>query len=272
LTQLQEAYKKNVTIIAVTDEDPGVVKEFVTSQGKKMEYTVAIDDSKSTGRDWMQAAGLNGIPSSFVVDGTGKIVYIGHPMELDGILPKVASGRFDPELEKWAKPLIEQINWSITMRDWQAFDTYVTQVVEENPRVFNDIAIKKFRVLLLNKGDVDAAIDYLQNEFSNMYADDPETLSQVAEMILTDSAILKVAPDRLKPEALALAQQSAESSNQPEALRVYAMALYQNGRAQEAIEVQKKAYFMVEPELKEEYQRLLEQYQNQTARRAGAGG
>lgn len=271
MTQLQEAYKNNVTIIAVTDEALDVVKPFVTSMGKKMEYTVVIDENKQTNRDWMQAAGQGGIPAAFVVDGSGKIAFIGHPMELDSVLPKVASGRYDPELEKWAKPIIEQINWSVKMRDWQAFDTYVTRVIDESPRIFSDIAIKKFRVLLLDKGDVEGAIEYL-SEFSSTYADDPETLSQLAELILTDSTVLKAAPEELKPAALDLAEQAAESSNQPDAMRVYAMALYQNGRAEEAIEVQKKAYFMVEPEQKEEYRRLLEQYQNQTAKRAGVGG
>jgi hypothetical protein len=272
LTQLQEAYKKNVTIIAVTDEAADVVKPFVTSMGKKMEYTVVIDENKQTNRDWMQAAGQSGIPASFVVDGSGKIAFIGHPMELDSVLPKVASGRFDPELEKQAKPLLDQLEWSVTMRDWQAYENYVTQVIDLSPRIFADVAIKKFRVLLLNKGDVEGAIAYLRDEFSKTYADDPETLTKLAETILTDSTILKAAPEELKPAALDLAEQAAESSNQPDAMRVYAMALYQNGRAEEAIEVQKKAYFMVEPEQKEEYRRLLEQYQNRTAKRAGVGG
>lgn len=272
MTKLQEDYKKNVTIIAVTDETPEVVKPFVLGMGKKMEYTVVIDDNKQTSRDWMQAAGQNGIPASFVVDGEGKIAFIGHPMELDAVIPKVASGRFDPELEKQAKPLLDQLDWAVRMRDWQAYDNYVSQVIELSPRIFADVAIKKFRVLLLNKGDVAGAIAYLTDEFSNTYADDAETLSKLAEMILTDSTILKAAPEELKPVALDLAEQAADSSNEPDAMRVYAMALYQNGRAEEAIAVQKKAYFMVEPEQKEEYRRLLEQYQSQTAKRAGMGG
>jgi hypothetical protein len=40
----------------------------------------------------MEAAGRNGIPCSFVVDQKGKLAYIGHPMFLGEVLPKVVAG------------------------------------------------------------------------------------------------------------------------------------------------------------------------------------
>jgi hypothetical protein len=40
----------------------------------------------------MKAARRNGIPCSFVVDKVGKIAFIGHPAELDDVLPKVVAG------------------------------------------------------------------------------------------------------------------------------------------------------------------------------------
>ncbi len=265
LTELQEAYDKNVTIIGVSDEQPDVVKPFVTEMGKKMEYTVAIDQNRQTNSAWMQAAGQNGIPCAFVVDSSKKIAWIGHPMELDKVLGKVASGRYDPKLEETARPLIEQLDWSVTMRDWQAFENYTAQVLQMSPRIFNDVAIKKFRVLLLEQGDVETAIDYALGDFATMYADDIETLYTLAETILTDATILRAAPDQLKPVALELADLAAAAGDDPEAMRVLAMALYQNGEVDEAIETQRKAYFMVDPDRKAEFKRLLDQYQNRGA-------
>lgn len=54
-------------------------KEFVDKQGDKMAYTVLYDGDNSMWTEWMAAAGKGGIPCSFVVDGDGKVSYIGHP-------------------------------------------------------------------------------------------------------------------------------------------------------------------------------------------------
>src|SRR5260221_8804900 len=45
----------------------------------------------------MKAAGQGGIPCSYLVDKTGKIAYIGHPMYLDIVLPKVVAGTWTEE-------------------------------------------------------------------------------------------------------------------------------------------------------------------------------
>ena len=43
----------------------------------------------------MKASGQNGIPCCFVVDQHGRIAYIGHPLFLDFVLPKVVDGTLD---------------------------------------------------------------------------------------------------------------------------------------------------------------------------------
>ena len=69
------------------ERDETLVEPFVKKMGDQMTYRVALDD-KSTDKKgamsttWMAAAERKGIPSAFLVDGTGKIAWIGHPMEL----------------------------------------------------------------------------------------------------------------------------------------------------------------------------------------------
>lgn len=46
----------------------------------------------------MRAAGRGGIPCSFVVDKASRVAYIGHPMYLDVVLPKVVSGTWDSKV------------------------------------------------------------------------------------------------------------------------------------------------------------------------------
>ncbi|QQS07815.1 MAG: redoxin family protein [Phycisphaerales bacterium] len=106
LSELQAEYKsKGVTFIGVnvwedkvySEKTLAKVREFVEKQGDKMAYTVAFDGAaKGMDEAYMKAGKRNGIPSAFLVDGSGKIAWIGHPMELDFVLPEVAGGTWDP--------------------------------------------------------------------------------------------------------------------------------------------------------------------------------
>jgi thiol-disulfide isomerase/thioredoxin len=97
MADMQAEYKdKGVTFIGFSAKDPNNTKEkvtaFVEKRGPKLGYTFAYGDNRETYSAWMQAAGQNGIPCSFVVGKDGKIAYIGHPMFLDVVLPKVVDG------------------------------------------------------------------------------------------------------------------------------------------------------------------------------------
>ncbi len=97
MAEMQAEYRdKGVTFIGYSAKDPNnsldKVSEFVKKRGPKLGYTFAYGDDRDTYDAWMKAAGQGGIPCSFVVDGTGKVAYIGHPMYLDLVLPKVVAG------------------------------------------------------------------------------------------------------------------------------------------------------------------------------------
>src|SRR5207244_3356455 len=88
LTELQKRHT-DVTFIGVSiDHDTRAVKPFVEEMGDRMDYHIALDDMSRDGqanggamaRTWMQAAGQGGIPIAFIVNGDGKIAWIGHPM------------------------------------------------------------------------------------------------------------------------------------------------------------------------------------------------
>jgi thiol-disulfide isomerase/thioredoxin len=102
LSELQAEYKdKGVTVIGFTARDifgkPGHsekdVVDFVNRRGKQLGYTFAFADDGTTTAAWMTAAGREGIPCTFVVDKAGKLAYIGHPLYLPAVLPKVVEGK-----------------------------------------------------------------------------------------------------------------------------------------------------------------------------------
>lgn len=66
-------------------EDAPTATKFVKSMAGKMTYRVTVDDKTDGGfmaKNWLAAAGQNGIPCAFVVNKKGQVAYIGHPMEL----------------------------------------------------------------------------------------------------------------------------------------------------------------------------------------------
>ncbi len=70
------------------------VKSFVESKGENMTYRVAMDNDGSMSKDWMQAASKQGIPCAFVVNGKGKLTFIGHPQDkgFESAVEKAAKG------------------------------------------------------------------------------------------------------------------------------------------------------------------------------------
>lgn len=78
------------------------VTEFVKQQYKlgKLTYNVIADNNaEDLNKNWLEAAGIDGIPSSFVVQ-NGKIAWIGHPHYIDPILEAIVAGTYDIESSK----------------------------------------------------------------------------------------------------------------------------------------------------------------------------
>ena len=274
LTKLQEAYQDSVTFIGVSDEKANVVRPFVAKNEMRMGYTVAVDDRSKTNNAYMKAAGQTGIPAAFIVDGNGKIAFIGHPAEpeFEEILAKVADGRYDPKLEEAAQPLMRQVEYSRKMEDWPVCERYLDEIIDLDPYIFNNVAIKKFRILLMDKKNTDEAIAYVKNELMLKYADDGETMSELAELILTDAEILRTDEARLKPLALELATAGVTKDEvHVDQMRILGMALHRNGNTEEAIRVQEKAYFMADPSLKPEFKRILDSYHREVGGKGRAG-
>lgn len=110
LTELQKEHK-DVTFVGVAASERGEigeqlkkVQDFVAKQGEKMEYRVGFDGDGEMREGWMRAAGQRGIPCTFIVNGEGKIAWIGHPNNLDEALaPLVKKGETSEKSEKSEK-------------------------------------------------------------------------------------------------------------------------------------------------------------------------
>jgi thiol-disulfide isomerase/thioredoxin len=77
LNEVYAKYKdKGLNIVGITNEDEATVKKF--QEKIPMTYNVAINAPQ----ELLQQFGVEGIPTAFLVDKSGKVVWTGHPMEL----------------------------------------------------------------------------------------------------------------------------------------------------------------------------------------------
>lgn len=103
LTELQKKYP-DVRFVGVASSESGSdeaaklakVKEFVDGKGDTMAYRVVyVGDRSKMSRPWMEAAGQSGIPCTFIVDASGRVAWIGHPMSMDKPLEQIVAGKYD---------------------------------------------------------------------------------------------------------------------------------------------------------------------------------
>lgn len=267
LTELAKKYtgKADFTGVSVWergDDVPGKVKNFVTTMGAQMDYHVARDDAKGTiAETWMKAASQNGIPTAFVVDKTGTVVWIGHPMDgLDEAVGKVVAGTYDikaaaaamktkqeaeakeeagaaeknAQLDKLFGPVMVLAKAKKFGEAVAAMD----KTLEANPQYTKDVSFVKMR--LMTMFDVVTAKNYVsQATPATLKASVQELNGAAWGIVAPDSKA--TAPDY--PAALIMAQAAVSATNEKNAavLDTLSWAQEKNGKIANAIKTAEKA-------------------------------
>lgn len=86
-----------VVVVAINVEDSEVkeVREFVAKHASDLRYSVGYDRSGFIDKKWIKAAGLRGLPASFVIGRDGRVAWIGHPTQLARVVDDMVGGRWD---------------------------------------------------------------------------------------------------------------------------------------------------------------------------------
>ena len=271
LTALQKKHKDAVTFIGVSvwERDQAAVQPFVDMMGDKMDYRVAIDDlSNGKGvmaETWMTAAKQSGIPTAFIVDGTGTIAWIGHPMGMEKVLNSIIDGKYDSkaaaveakaEAEKEAKAGKEmEANQEAIASLTKAFrrknfDEALNLIADLNAKapsmkaqldgMKTQIQGMQFKELLAGPKKDTAAAYKLATELSDgPMKDDATGLKMIAWTILDEDGVEKRDLDM----ALKLAQRAVELSKGESGmiLDTLGLAYFEKGDLAKAVETQEKA-------------------------------
>ncbi len=236
LTEIQKRYRdKNVVVVAITDEPPPLVTQFVRQQGDKMGFTVACDKGQKTTGSYLFAAGQTGIPVTFIVNRKGKIAWIGSPFDMDRVLEEVVAGRYDIEKakaqakaeEKFYGKQLNELMQAVEGGKWDTCVTIGRDIADPNSELSRDLR--------------------------------SQVLSRVAWAMLDH----ELADKKYFKDALELAKSGYDicGCEQADIVDTYARALFDNGHAHQAAKYQRLAVGFANDMMKEELRKSLKKYE-----------
>ncbi|MFO0894735.1 MAG: redoxin family protein [Phycisphaerales bacterium] len=262
LNKLYQANKRHgLEMVGIsTEQNAKLVGSFVKQKGDGMTYNVAADVSGEMNRNWMEAAGQQGIPTAFIVGRGGKILWIGHPLdeEFDNVVKLALVGKYDPVLTPKAKPAVEAAKRAAKLRNYREAYQLMDDVVKLDPTLFSSVAVERYKITLEQEKSEADARKYLQTMMP-LWGSDAYSLNEVVTAICKDPEITK--------RDLALAMTYAEQmrkalSTQPAgALAAIAMVHASKGDYDKALESQTNAWMAAAPDDKADYKRVLDEYQ-----------
>jgi thiol-disulfide isomerase/thioredoxin len=82
LSALQKAYRDHgLVVIGISRESAETVTPFLEKYGAEMEYRIALDRAETTHGRYFDGFGREQtIPTAYVIDGNGRVVWIGNPL------------------------------------------------------------------------------------------------------------------------------------------------------------------------------------------------
>jgi thiol-disulfide isomerase/thioredoxin len=272
ISDLADKYMDKVVVVGVSDEKEEVVRKFLdTDEWKqKARYNLCTDPDRSTHRQYMEAAGQNGIPTAFVVKG-GTVQWIGHPMGMDEPLEKIVGGSWDAagykaEFEAEATAARKQMQRRREIAkarkdgNWDAIVKMIDEDIAAAPEGQQaGLKMQKFMMLLTDAKMPEKGYAVGREIFGSS-KDDAMTLNQLAWFVLDDRRV----EQRDIPFALEVAKQAVTASKGEDAaiMDTLARAWWESGDKAKAVEWQKKAVEQAEGDAADELRSTLEKYQS----------
>ena len=263
IPHLTELQKKNPGVsfigVSVFEDDQDLVKPFVAEMGDKMGYRVAIDlicdnvesDEGAMATNWLKAAGQNGIPTAFIVNGEGKIAWIGHPMAMDQALEKIVSGTWDLKAakEEVRKAMLNGVSYrksrpkfnaALRSGDPRKLVAAVEEVVAEDPAEEATVFPHKLTALI-KLDENDKALDYCKQLCKTELGKTAEGLNDLAWTIIDPDAGIKPS-SKLTKFALETARRADELAGGKDAVfaDTLAKAYFDNRDFAKAVETQER--------------------------------
>lgn len=275
ISALQSDYAGKATVIGtniwerpIDEKTLDKVTKFVEAQGERMAYTVAYDGpSKTMDLSFMKASGRGGIPSAFIVDQKGVIAWMGHPASMDFALHEIVEGKWDlttgPQREKQVSDRLKSIRAKLR-DDGAGAQAEYEKLAAEMPFMTKHQDDLRLELLKAN-GKWDEAYAILGKQVDAAIASkSAPQLNQIAWGIVDPDA------DVAKRDlvlALRAAQAAVEITQKrdPAILDTLARVHAWKGEMEKAIEFQTLAVELAKDKMREDLQKVLDEYKAKLA-------
>jgi thiol-disulfide isomerase/thioredoxin len=265
------------------------VPAFVAKMGDKLNYPVALDqlpgapppgtdnvpkwcqENGATSLAWMTASGMadSGIPALFVVDGKGRIAWIGDDVgELGPVLTKVVDGTWPlateaasyaakMRKEKQGRALVQQLRACQKAHDLEGYVATADKLVAFDAS-YHHYAGTRFQTSLLEQKDKEGAYAFARAQLQTNTA-----INAFGQM----SYVIVFMSGASEPADLELAEQLATKANtlakgeRPSPLETLARIAFLRGDKQKAVEFQTKAVAKCKDDARAEAEKRLQEYQ-----------
>ena len=271
LNELQKKYKKQgLEIIAITDESKDDTAKFLKEHD--IHYSVGFDKDGKTMQNYL--TNKDGLPTSFIINKDGIVVYKGHPMKSETILEQVLNDKYDLTEVKKLKDLEKKLEEALKDFNISEASDIAEQILYISPNNFDAM---QFRLLAFEKmGQEMAAFAFLDslikkfpdnedtyfiklsllidlkpekvNEFAEkiytQFKDNPKTMNRLAWELIDNGKFATQDLDiALKASQRAVKNGKAAGNDFLSAsIDTLARCYYYIGLLEEAIENQEKAY------------------------------
>ncbi len=262
LTELAHKYKKKVNFVGVSiweqkpEDYTKAVPKFVKDFGTKMDYNVATEGPETfMAKNWMAAAGEDGIPTAFLIDKKGKIAWIGHPMDgldeaIDGLLKgkldvnKVRTARATAKAQQEAESkkqeeaaaVLQPVMKALQNHQFQAAADACDNIVKDKPNL--KPILDQYKLVALVQGKL-PGIDTQIGVVSDQVGDNANMMNQIVWMVVEKD--LGLAPEAYKAAVTLAEKMMAKTPNDPMNMDTYALSLWRSGDKEKALATQKKA-------------------------------
>ena len=251
LSETAEKYaEQGVSVVGISDEKLDVVAAFLAKPEwqEKVRYIVATDPDGSTNKQYMEAAGENGIPCAFIVK-DNTVQWIGHPMTMDEPLAQIVGGTWDIAAAKKSRDtemaaelaqaaVQSKLRAALKAKDWPAaIAIYDEAIAANNTAMRTSIQMAKFQTLAGPAAMPSEAYTLAREIISG--TDHPMILNEIAWFTATDKAV----KTRDLEVALLAAEKANTASKGEDAaiLDTLARVWWEKGDRARAIQIQTQA-------------------------------
>lgn len=262
---------KGLIVIGQNCSEPeSKVAGFVKLKGQSMTYRVASDNTDGKmSQTWQHAAMHEEVPVAFLIDTSGKIAWIGHPMELnDRMIEDVLAGKFnaeasataDEKVESKKDAIVQKLQAAVEAKDWETASAQLEELAKLKLPSISEEMLNDGRLLILfgRKNDRDAY--KLIRQMGDARKDDPLAVIQLARIIVTEKMIEHPDLDLAEELARRAANGIKEEAWKTGVYDTMARIKFMRGKKEEAIVLEQKAIAQAGDQEKERFQKSLDSY------------